>query len=205
VTRLALVLLAGLTAGCAGVTSQTRLPAGTTSLAALTAWVATGRLAVAAAGEGGSGGFVWQQQGPETRLNLQGPLGTGTLEIASDGERLSVTDARGELLGPDARAALRDRLGAELPLASFRYWMIGLPDPAAEAHVTQSDSPPLRTIEQLGWTVAYEAFAPAGELQLPARVTATSGALRVRVTVRDWQLDPENGSEPISTDRNPQP
>jgi outer membrane lipoprotein LolB len=190
VTRVALVLLAGLLAGCAGMTGPTRLPPGTANVAALTAWVATGRLAVAAAGEGGSGGFVWQQQGAETRLNLRGPMGTGLLEITSDGEQLSVTDAGGELLGPDARAALRARLGADLPIASFRYWMIGLPDPAAEARVTESGSPPLRTIEQLGWTVAYEAFAPAGGLELPARVTATSGPLRVRVTVRDWQLDP---------------
>lgn len=199
-SRLALVLLSGLLAGCAGMTAQTRLPSATASLAALTAWVATGRLAVAASGEGGSGGFVWQQQGPETRLDLSGPLGAGTLQITSDGERLSVTDSGGELLGADARAALRTRLGADLPIASFRYWMIGLPDPAEEARVTESGAPPLRTIEQLGWTVAYEAFASAGGLELPARVTATSGPLRVRVSVRDWQLDP-----PAAAPRDPPP
>src|SRR4030095_7881839 len=144
------------------MTGQTRRPAGTASVAALTAWVATGRLAVAAAGEGGSGGSVWQQQGAETRLNLRGPMGTGLLEITSDGEQLSVTDAGGELLGPDARAALRARLGADLPIASFRYWMIGLPDPAAEERVTESGSPPLRPIEEVRRTARYGAFAHSG-------------------------------------------
>jgi outer membrane lipoprotein LolB len=109
--------------------------------------VAAGRLAVAAGSEGGSGGFVWQQQGPETRLRLRGPLGAGSFEIASDGERFSVTDAAGQVLGADARATLRSRLGADLPLSSLRYWMIGLPDPASTARVIESEATPLRIIE----------------------------------------------------------
>jgi outer membrane lipoprotein LolB len=186
VTRIALVLLAGLLAGCAGLTSR---PAPTTSSAAiagLTAWVAAGRLAVATGAEGGSGGFVWQQDGVETRLKVHGPLGAGGFEIASDGEHLSVTDGAGQVLGPDAHDALRARLGADLPLSSLRYWMIGLPDPASEAQVRESETAPLRVIDQRGWTIAYDAFTSTGGLALPARLTATSGSVRLRLSVSDW-------------------
>ena len=202
-TRVALVLLAAVLAGCAGLTGQARVPASTAGLAALSAWTATGRLAVAAGSEGGSGGFVWQQRGPQTRLAVRGPLGAGAFEVTSDGEALEVTDAAGKRLGPEAREALRARLGADLPLSSLRYWMIGLPDPASTAQVTESPGRPLRVIDQHGWTIAYDAFASTDGLALPSRVTATSGDVRLRLTVTDWRLD--NGSQPVSEAAAPDP
>jgi outer membrane lipoprotein LolB len=194
VTRAALVLLAGLLSGCAGLAHRPMTPASTAGIVALTSWVAAGRMALAAGADGGSGGFVWQQEGAETRLRLRGPLGAGAMEIASDGERLSVTDAGGKVLGPDAETALRARLGADLPLSSLRYWMLGLPDPASEAQVTESDTIPLRVIDQHGWTIAYDAFTSADGFSLPTRLTATSGNVRLRLFVSDW-TELEAGSE----------
>ncbi|HEX9773783.1 MAG TPA: lipoprotein insertase outer membrane protein LolB [Steroidobacteraceae bacterium] len=197
-TRAALALLAGLLAGCAGLPKVAPHAPSTAGLAALSAWVASGRLAVAANGEGGSGGFVWQQQGAETRLRISGPLGAGALEIASDGEALSVVDGAGRALGPEAHAVLRARLGTDLPLTSFRYWMVGVPDPATAARVTEAVSTPQRVIDQHGWTISYDAFEPSHGLELPTRVTATTGAVRLRMIVNDWQIVPKSGSEPNS-------
>ena len=193
-TRVALALLSGLLAGCAGLAERSHPPASAAGIAGLTGWVAAGRLAVAAGGDGASGGFVWRQEGAETRLQVRGPLGAGAFEIASDGGQLSITDAEGQVAGAAAHDAIRARLGADLPLGSLRYWMIGLPDPAATGRVTESDTAPLRIIDQHGWTIAYDAFLTSGGLRLPARVTATSGDVRLRLTVSDWtglQVKPE--------------
>lgn len=192
-TRTALVLLAGLLSGCAGLAHRPIAPASTAGIAGLTSWVAAGRLALANGEVGGSGGFVWEQEGPEMRLQLRGPLGAA-VEIAGDGERFSVTDSGGEVLGPDAETALRARLGADLPLSSLRYWMLGLPDPGSEAHVIESDTVPLRVIDQRGWTIAYDAFTSTDGFSLPARLTATSGDVRLRLSVSDWtelKVEPE--------------
>ena len=94
-------------------------------------------------------------------------------------------------MGPQAEAALRARLGTDLPLASLRYWMIGLPDPAATAQVTESGSAPRRIIDQHGWNIAYDAFAEAGGFVLPSRVTATSGDVRLKLSVSDWAISSE--------------
>ena len=108
----------------------------------------------------------------------------GSFEIASDGERISVTDAAGQVLGADARATPRSRLGADLPLSSLRYWMIGLPDPIygqgdrVGSHAV-ADHRAARLDDRLR-RVYVSGFA------LPARVTATSGDVRLRLTVGDW-------------------
>lgn len=185
--RAALVLLAGLLAGCVSLSGQ-RPPPDTAGLTALENWAASGRIAVMTNGVGGSGSFTWRQEGTDTQLALRGPLGTGGVEITSDGVHLSVTDASGQAVDEQAQAALRARLGADLPLASLRYWMLGLPDPGAEAQVTESASVPLRVIDQRGWTIAYEAFERENGLDFPSKLTAVSGKVRLKLAVSDWQV-----------------
>src|SRR5689334_18919270 len=47
----------------------------TRDAATLESWEARGRIAVAGANGGGSGSFVWAQQGAEARVSLRGPVG----------------------------------------------------------------------------------------------------------------------------------
>ncbi|MCE3283933.1 MAG: outer rane lipoprotein LolB, partial [Steroidobacteraceae bacterium] len=51
----------------------------------LTQWIAKGRIALTAQGEGGSGSFVWQQRSERTELAVRGPLGAGGLNVVTDG------------------------------------------------------------------------------------------------------------------------
>ena len=173
--------------GCAGVP---RAPAVGVppDPASLRQWSVSGRLAVAADGQGGSGAFVWQQDGGTTRLDLRGPLGVGALRIVATAESLSLADGAGRVL--DARAAqqeLQARLGADLPWAHLRYWMLGLAAPDAPASVEDGPGAPPRVIEQSGWHIAYDAFTTAAGLQLPRRFTAGRESVRVKVVVDEWQ------------------
>jgi outer membrane lipoprotein LolB len=157
--------------------------------AVLTQWVARGRIALAAGGEGGSGSFVWQQRSERTELSFRGPLGAGGLQIVTDGEQLELTDAEGRALDGDAaRETLRQRLGIDLPLAELRFWMLGVPAPdPAGAGVAQIESPE-SGFRQRNWEVTYAAFRPVSGWSLPAKVNAASGDVRVRIVVDDWQL-----------------
>jgi len=187
-------LAAALLLGCAGTPRAPVIAGLEVDLTRVTDWVASGRIGIVVPGSGGSGTFVWRQRDDWTDLSVRGPLGAGGLQIETDGVALRVTDANGERLDAEAaRGLIRSRLGADLPLAQLRYWMLGLPAPGADAEVRVQAEAPVRRIEQSGWSVAYEQFVTAKGWSVPARLTASSGPLRVKAIVDHWQLQPDAG------------
>ena len=174
-------------AGCA---APPRAPEGETrpDPAVLNQWSASGRMAVAAGSDGGSGSFDWAQDGTTSRLDLRGPLGAGAVRLVVTPQTLSLADGSGRVLDADvARADLQARLGADLPWGHLRYWLLGLPAPGVEATVRDQDAAPWRVIEQAGWRLAYDSFEVVGGLSLPRRLTAEREAVRVRVIVDAWR------------------
>ncbi|HWJ06966.1 MAG TPA: lipoprotein insertase outer membrane protein LolB [Steroidobacteraceae bacterium] len=176
-------------AGCATVPGGGAGPGTPADPERLTQWVAKGRIALTAQGEGGAGAFVWQQRSERTELSVRGPFGAGGLSVVTDGETLELDDGSGQAIdGERARLALEQRLGTSLPLAELRYWMLGVPAPSAPA---QRASGPVPGFTQAGWVVEYPGFRPAGPWSLPARLTATTANARVRLVIDDWQLPPD--------------
>lgn len=187
----ACLLAALLATGCATVPPTGPQGTGRTAdPAELTQWMAKGRIALTASGEGGSGSFVWQQRSERTELTVRGPLGAGGLRIVTDGTVLEVEDGSGlPLDGDAARAAIEKRLGLRLPLTQFRFWMLGVPAPGAGAEAVPGTAGGT-SFAQDGWIVAYEAFQSAGPWSLPSRLTASTPEARVRIVIDDWQLPP---------------
>lgn len=186
-SRLAWAAAAALAlSGCA---APPRAPEGVTrpDPAVLHQWSASGRMAIAAGTDGGSGSFDWVQDGATSRLDLRGPLGAGAVRLVVTPGTLSLADGSGRVLDADAaRADLQARLGAELPWDHLRFWLLGVPAPGVEATVLDQDAAPWRLIEQAGWRLAYDSFDVVGGLNLPKRLTAERGAVRVRVLVDTW-------------------
>jgi len=185
-------VLAGalLATGCA--TSPVGSPSGSRppDPGQLTQWLAKGRIALVAQGEGGSGSFVWQQRSERTELTLRGPLGAGGLALITDGTTFELSDGAGQPLnGEAARAELERRLGVKLPLAELRYWMLGGPAPDSPGGgPVQTSSGSVPGFVQGGWVVSYEQLKSQAGWSLPARLTATTNGARVRIIVDDWIL-----------------
>lgn len=189
-SRLGWAAVAGVALALAGCAAPPRAPEGMTrpDPAVLDQWSASGRIAVAAGNEGGSGSFDWRQDGATARLDLRGPLGAGAVRLVVTPETLSLTDGSGRVLDAGlARADLQARLGADLPWGHLRYWLLGLPAPGVEARVSDQDAAPWRVIEQAGWRLAYDSFDMVDGMNLPRRLTAEREAVRVRVVVDAWR------------------
>ena len=156
--------------------------------AALDRWQAVGRMAVAAGADGGNGSFAWAQDGVTSRLDLRGPLGVGAVRVVVTPETLSLADGSGRVLDAEvARADLQARLGADLPWGYLRYWLLGVAAPGVEATVLDQDAAPWRVLEQAGWRLAYDSFAVVEGLNLPQRLSAERGTVRVKVIVDEWR------------------
>lgn len=147
-----------------------------------------GHVAVRAGQDGFIAGLRWVQDGPQAQLALQGPLGVGSVQVSSDGRALEVRTSHGERLDDAAaRADLLARLGFEPPLASLRYWLLGVPDPAVPASEgLDPGTQRLAHLQQGDWQIDYGDYVTAGGHSLPSRVTLQSAGVRVRLVIDQW-------------------
>ncbi|HUA26888.1 MAG TPA: lipoprotein insertase outer membrane protein LolB [Steroidobacteraceae bacterium] len=148
-----------------------------------------GRVAVAVGNQGFNAGLRWMQSAAVTQLALTGPLGAGGVEVTANGDDLSVVTSNGKRLGnAAARTQLEDKLGFEPPLASLRYWVLGVPDPATPASVQLDSQQRVTQLTQDGWQIDYTAYMPVGADWLPRLLTLRRQDVRVRMVVDGWQL-----------------
>jgi outer membrane lipoprotein LolB len=147
-----------------------------------------GRVAVAAGGEGFNANLRWIQDGARSQLTLEGPLGAGGTQVTASGNELTLVTSRGEHVDSEAaHAQLAARLGFDPPLASLRYWVLGVPDPGQPAtEALDSSQQRLSALTQAGWRVDYNSYTSAHGQVLPGRLTLQRDAVRVRLLVDDW-------------------
>jgi len=193
--RLALTaLLLTLLTACAHVPPSPPAPVGNWSaqrerLLAQRQFQFSGRLAVAANGEGFSGGIDWQQRDGDSTMRLRGPLGGVALQLNYDGHALQVQRSDGTALaGEQAAAVLREALGFDAPLASLAYWLRGCDDPASAADTTLDEQQRLAALRQQGWELRYDAYERHGALWLPQRITLQREAVRLKLLIQSWTL-----------------
>jgi outer membrane lipoprotein LolB len=185
------LLLAG---GCASLPPASDAgswPARRAELQALQTWTLDGRVAVATAAEGFSGGLAWRQDGALADINLRGPLGGTALSIRLDGAEMTVTDGDGaSIAGVDARAYVASQMGAALPVAELRYWLVGVPAPGLPHQETIGADGRLARLEQAGWQLRYSRYQAVDSLALPVRIDIESETARLRLVVSSWLLAP---------------
>jgi outer membrane lipoprotein LolB len=147
-----------------------------------------GRIGVVAGSDGFNGHLRWIQDGARSTVSLDGPLGVGGVRIVDDGGVLTMTTPSGEAL--DSQAAhteLVRRMGFEPPLASLRYWIQGVPDPASANTETADAGGYLGSLAQDGWTVTFGAYMQTADGALPQKLTLERGTVRVRLILESWR------------------
>jgi outer membrane lipoprotein LolB len=150
-------------------------------------WQFAGRIGVSAGDEGFNGKLWWRQDGVVFRARISGPVGVGTIFINGDGPELTLTERDGTVTElDDAESELRHRYGWTIPVTSLRFWALGIPDPASASKAGFNESGQMSELSQREWQVTINEYAEGGGQEMPRRLTATSGNIRVRLVIDDW-------------------
>ena len=150
-------------------------------------WEFKGRIAVKAGNDGFNGKFNWSQETDSFNATVGGPLGMGTVRIEGDDRRVVLTDKDGaRTVLEDAETELYWRYGWTIPIASLRYWALGIPDPRSPAVTELDEEGRLLRLEQRGWIVEISRYKEGGGQQMPRILSATNPETRVRMVIDRW-------------------
>lgn len=155
----------------------------------LDAWSLRGRVALSTAQDSFSGAIYWAQEEEDLDLSFRAPLGLGGFRVTGDDELIEVEMSNGQsFLTEDPGPAFQRAFGWSLPLRSLRYWIVGLPDPAAEhQEVLDPRGTPSR-LRQGGWVVEYERFERVSDALLPTKLRISGRDVRIRLAVDHWEV-----------------
>lgn len=165
-------------------------PARRAALQSLAHWRMDGRIALSTAEKGWSGTLTWRQSDQHVDARFRGPLGVGGFHIAGVPGHIELETSDGEhFLLTDPETELEAALGWRVPLASMRYWMLGVADPyGGEAEESLDEQGRLERLEQRDWTVRYTSYRGFDGATLPRKLVMENGELRIRLAIDDWAL-----------------
>jgi len=146
-------------------------------------WQLDGRAAVAVGTQGWQATLNWRQSGMFAEVHLAGPFGIGALVLKQGPDGLSMNGA------PPSDAVIsqvQEKLGFDLPLENFHYWLLGVPNPAAAFELSRDDQDRAKAITQAGWSIAYDRYMPVAGDSLPARLVLSRDDVRVRIVIDHW-------------------
>jgi len=156
-------------------------------LTALDDWQFSGRIAVSSESDGFNGKLRWKQDNDDFSATASGPLGAGAIRIEGDNTSVVLTDKHGvRTVLEDAELDLHERYGWTIPVASLRYWALGIPDPRVSAETVFGEDGQLEGLRQRGWSVIISKYAEGGGQFMPKVLTAENADTRVRVVIDHW-------------------
>ena len=156
-------------------------------LGGLREWQFKGRIAVKAGDEGFDGKFNWSQKDDTFSATVGGPLGIGMVRIEGDDRSIVLTDKDGsETVLVDAELEFYYRYGWTIPIASLRYWALGIPDPRTPAETQIDEQGRLVQLRQNDWVVEISRYREEAGQEMPRNLTATNTNTRVRMVIDKW-------------------
>lgn len=158
-------------------------------LRALSQWEVSGRAAIRTAEDSGTVSMDWRQLGERYRVELRAPWGAGTVRVDGGPGAVMLRTGEGEeVFAEEPGALLAYYTGYDLPLASLRYWLLGVPDPEGEAELElDANGWPTRLIQH-GWEIVYRRYGVYDGRTLPRTLFMNDGEVEVRVAIHAWSV-----------------
>ncbi|MGF1525666.1 MAG: lipoprotein insertase outer membrane protein LolB [Candidatus Competibacterales bacterium] len=188
-SALSLVLGAGLLAACAskGPLDGPTFAARERALRGLTHFDLQGRVSLTRGEEGWHASLNWRQRGDAYTIDLVGPLGQGQVLITGSGDDAVLESGDRRLVADDPDALVAAATGFALPVAGLRHWVRGLPAPDGPRTLRGDPQGRVTNLQQAGWTIDYLGYQTVDALDVPRRIDARRGELRLKLVIGHWQ------------------
>ena len=153
-------------------------------------WDLKGRIAVRTNDESGSGSLHWTQRRNEYDLRVIAPFSGGVYELSGTAGNVSLlTPDKTLLQAGDAESLLQQAAGWRFPVSEMVFWIRGLPAPSLQVDRLLFDAENrVSELSQGGWSIRYKRYTGVGGVSMPARLDLENGEVRVRLSVREWNL-----------------
>lgn len=149
-------------------------------------WHAKGKIGIHSPQQKGSAWLDWQQQQSHYKIQLQGPLGLGTMLIQGDAKALDVI-YKNTLYSALRPQQLKEITGLDLPLQHFPYWAQGQHSPLVTVtEQTRDQNGDLLKLQQAGWTLQFSRYRSIAAKRLPAKLKLQSGDTRLTMIFKSW-------------------
>lgn len=150
-------------------------------------WTMEGRLMLAGGRDSGPADILWDHHADGEEIKLSGPLGQGAVKIHLAGNYVTITQGDGKVeSSDDPEAFINQQLGMFVPVSSLRYWVLGLPEPDLGFETFGNG------FRQSGWTVAFQAMQPVGQLRLPRKMSVANDRVKLKLIIDQWKLNDGN-------------
>ena len=153
-------------------------------------WNLKGRIAVRTRDKSGSGSLHWTQRRDEYDLRVIAPFSGGVYELSGTAGNVSLlTPDKNMLQAGDAEALLYQAAGWRFPVSEMVFWIRGLPAPSLQVDRLLLDGENrVSELSQGGWSIRYKRYTGVGGVSMPARLDLQNSQVRVRLSVREWNL-----------------
>ena len=153
-------------------------------------WQFDGRFSAKTDTENWTGSIAWSQNQQEYKINISGPLSTGSIMLEGEEDfallRLSDTQTATDT---DPQSLLYNHTGLKLPVNELKYWLLGLPSPESRYNTVELNKKgQLSKLSQNNWEVTFKRYTTVNNRQIPNKIFLVNHEINVRLIIQKWQI-----------------
>jgi outer membrane lipoprotein LolB len=166
------------------------------SLSELDNWQINAKLGIRTATDTQSIRMLWQQQGEEYQLRLNGPLGFGSVLITGDSDQAEIQKG-GQLITASPQQLTMQLTGIPLPIIALSWWVKGLvsPNHSAATDIQRAQTGQLEGFQQAGWQISILSYSQTGPYSTPKKIAGRQGELSFKLVISDWEFSNNRAGE----------
>ncbi|HEX5635503.1 MAG TPA: lipoprotein insertase outer membrane protein LolB [Gammaproteobacteria bacterium] len=168
------------------------------NMVSISHWQLLGKLAMHNGHDGGQVDVFWQQQDEQNyEIKLVAPFGAGTTVVTAVPGQVMLATSRGENITADNIEQLLAQIPDwTFPVTGLRFWVLGIPSPqSTPGYMRWHEQGGLAVMEQDGWRIELENYAPSGNYYLPRKIFMrrvekknSQDDVELKLVIRQWMF-----------------